>query len=244
MTFSKNTMFWFSLTAINSLWPSDTIWWQRSGSILAQVMACCLTAPSHYLNQCWLSIWVWMSIVSNPICMLPFLASWFAARAGGKWPLFVEPFLLTISLNIRINSKSSWTNVPLIIKVFFWERFHRYNSNHQYEKWVWKMILLKLLLHLPRVVNELNSMIVSLISGSRKDPSCYLDAGFFFFLSPPIATSVFRWLGDSGRLRPSARRLLDVVLHLGEFLSPSPNIPSTEEYFSLERSHPRLSARL
>ena len=24
------------------------------GSTLAQVMACCLTAPSHYLNQCWL----------------------------------------------------------------------------------------------------------------------------------------------------------------------------------------------
>ena len=31
---------------INSLWPSDTIWWQRSMSTLAQ-------APSHYLNQCW-----------------------------------------------------------------------------------------------------------------------------------------------------------------------------------------------
>ena len=28
----------------------------RSGSTLAQVMACCLTAPSHYLNQCWLII--------------------------------------------------------------------------------------------------------------------------------------------------------------------------------------------
>ena len=41
-------------TSINSLWPSDTIWRQRSGSTLAQVMACCLTAPSHYLNQCWL----------------------------------------------------------------------------------------------------------------------------------------------------------------------------------------------
>ena len=27
---------------------------KRSGSTLAQVMACCLTAPSHYLNQCWL----------------------------------------------------------------------------------------------------------------------------------------------------------------------------------------------
>ena len=41
---------------VNLLWPSDAIWWQRSGSTLAQVMACCLTAPSHYLNQCWLII--------------------------------------------------------------------------------------------------------------------------------------------------------------------------------------------
>ena len=41
---------------INSLWPSDTIWRHKSGSTLDQVMACCLTAPSHYLNQCWLII--------------------------------------------------------------------------------------------------------------------------------------------------------------------------------------------
>ena len=40
----------------NSLWHSDTIWRQRSGSTLAHVMACCLTAPIHYLNQCWLLI--------------------------------------------------------------------------------------------------------------------------------------------------------------------------------------------
>ena len=32
------------------LGPSEAIWRQRSGSTLAQVMACCLTAPSHYLN--------------------------------------------------------------------------------------------------------------------------------------------------------------------------------------------------
>ena len=31
----------------NSLWPKDAIWHQRSGSTLVQVMACCLTAPSH-----------------------------------------------------------------------------------------------------------------------------------------------------------------------------------------------------
>ena len=36
--------------------PSDTIWRQKSGSTLAQVMACCLTASSHYLNQCWFTI--------------------------------------------------------------------------------------------------------------------------------------------------------------------------------------------
>ena len=41
---------------VNSLGPSNAIWWQKTGSTLAQVMACCLTAPSHYLNQCWLII--------------------------------------------------------------------------------------------------------------------------------------------------------------------------------------------
>ena len=40
----------------NSLGPIDARWWQRTESTLAQVMACCLTAPSHYLNQCWLII--------------------------------------------------------------------------------------------------------------------------------------------------------------------------------------------
>ena len=39
-----------------SLWPNDTIWRHRFLSILAQIMACCLTAPSHYLNQCWFII--------------------------------------------------------------------------------------------------------------------------------------------------------------------------------------------
>ena len=32
------------------------IWRHRSGSTLAQVIACCLTAPSHYLNQYWFII--------------------------------------------------------------------------------------------------------------------------------------------------------------------------------------------
>ena len=40
---------------LNSLWPSDYIWRHRSWSTLSQVIACCLTAPSHFLKQCWLT---------------------------------------------------------------------------------------------------------------------------------------------------------------------------------------------
>ena len=52
---------------VNSLRPGDDIWGQRSESTLAQVMACCLTSPSHYLNQSWLIIcWVlWDSTKAN-----------------------------------------------------------------------------------------------------------------------------------------------------------------------------------
>ena len=40
----------------NSVWPNGVIWKHKSGSTLAQVMACCLTSPGRYLNQCWLLI--------------------------------------------------------------------------------------------------------------------------------------------------------------------------------------------
>ena len=35
---------WHEYLQLNSLWPSDVIWWHRSGSTSAQVMACCLMA--------------------------------------------------------------------------------------------------------------------------------------------------------------------------------------------------------
>ena len=47
---------WFPAEFFNSFWPRDTIWRHRSKSTLVQVMACCLTAPSHYMNQWWLII--------------------------------------------------------------------------------------------------------------------------------------------------------------------------------------------
>ena len=52
----KTSAISFRVQCVNTLRPSDTIWWHRIWSTLGQVMACCLTAPSHYLNQCWLII--------------------------------------------------------------------------------------------------------------------------------------------------------------------------------------------
>ena len=49
VSFSLDTHF-----HINSVWPSDTIW-HKPRLIVAQVMVCCLMAPSH-LNQCLLTI--------------------------------------------------------------------------------------------------------------------------------------------------------------------------------------------
>ena len=47
----------FRFQCVNSSWPSDIIWRHRwSKSRLPQVMACCLRASSHYLNQHWFII--------------------------------------------------------------------------------------------------------------------------------------------------------------------------------------------
>ena len=47
-----------SLVLFKSVWfslLSDEVSWHESGSTLAQVIVCCLTAPGHYVNQCWLA---------------------------------------------------------------------------------------------------------------------------------------------------------------------------------------------
>ena len=60
---------WVVGCGLNSLWPGDAIWRNRSGSTLGQVMAstCCLTAPSHHLSHCWLIVSevLWYSLASN-----------------------------------------------------------------------------------------------------------------------------------------------------------------------------------
>ena len=51
-----------AITPIILFWSIDTIWWQRSGSTLAQVMACCLMAQAIT----WTNV-DWSSVNSNDI---------------------------------------------------------------------------------------------------------------------------------------------------------------------------------
>ena len=58
---------WFNLAHYGLV----TSYGDRSGSTLAQVMAWCLTAPSHYLNQCWP-----LSYHKNYVAFLPWAISY------------------------------------------------------------------------------------------------------------------------------------------------------------------------
>ena len=44
------------LWTLKFTWTHWGMWWHRSWSKLVHVPACCLMGPSHYLNQCWLTI--------------------------------------------------------------------------------------------------------------------------------------------------------------------------------------------
>ena len=56
------------LQSCNSSGPSNSIWRRRSWSTLTKVTAFCLTALSHYPNQCWLIINVVRGIHMRTIC--------------------------------------------------------------------------------------------------------------------------------------------------------------------------------
>ena len=50
----QNNLFLLQKDSISKLlWRSDTTWQHWTWSTLSQVMACCLMAPSYYLNQSW-----------------------------------------------------------------------------------------------------------------------------------------------------------------------------------------------
>ena len=102
------TYFWRS--SFNALWPSDAIWRQRSGSTLAQVMTCCLTAPSHYLNQCWL-------IISE--------VQWHSWIRAISWEM---PKQSIIEIHLKITFLKFPSNLPWANELILWNSFQRHFS--------------------------------------------------------------------------------------------------------------------
>ena len=47
---------WLSPLGINPMLPSYAKWHHQAWPTVVKVKACCLTAPSHYLDWCWLTI--------------------------------------------------------------------------------------------------------------------------------------------------------------------------------------------
>ena len=92
----------------------NVIWWHRSGTTLAQVLTWCLIAPSHYLNQCWLTFKPapWHAPESNfaRICKLNSSITWLEQKHVEicKHPLahHTGATLNTVSWN----SESKWPN--------------------------------------------------------------------------------------------------------------------------------------
>ena len=74
---------------VNSLWPSDTIWWHRSGSTLSQLMACCWAAPSHYFNQWSLRLCGFYLRVIHRQCPNHYPVSW-------VWKLHIQNYIHTL----------------------------------------------------------------------------------------------------------------------------------------------------
>ena len=57
-----STQMSYRVCGLDSLRPSDAIW---HGSALAQVLACGLMAPKHYLIQCWIMIYIYIKYLAS-----------------------------------------------------------------------------------------------------------------------------------------------------------------------------------
>ena len=116
---------------INSLRPCD-VWWQRSGSTLAQVMAWCLTAPSHYLNQCWL-------ITSEVLLHSP--EGSFTGNTED-----ISPWYGLENAQYEIQAlRSQWVNIPCLPKAVMCgdglvPAVARPSAGISFVAWIWRLI--------------------------------------------------------------------------------------------------------
>ena len=121
----KNCMHisWNILQSINSLRPSTTVWRQKSGSTLAQVMACWLTAPIHYMLQYWLTINEGRSSESKNTSLE--ITNF---RLHPHLPGLNELKIMTTPIPEYYRSVSLYTEIPIssskFTALFFWYTVH------------------------------------------------------------------------------------------------------------------------
>ena len=107
------------IACLNSLWPRATIWRHGSESTLVQVIVCCLTAPSHYLNQyCFFSSMNFvghMRAISQKLHMISICkmcSKITAASHRGQW-VEIPNFIKKCSLSHRVTCvfMLHWLNI-------------------------------------------------------------------------------------------------------------------------------------
>ena len=173
-----------------SLWPSDTIWWYRCGSSLAQVMACRLIATSHYLNQFWLII----------KCVLWYSPESTFVRSAHGTPGFIYPEIFTCPTLIVVifffsiclyreckrklySNPLAWLVISLALGhwamgyVEPWKLIHHMSS---------ETTLLKLVPHL----SGINELMMSFVSAGRAGPSWFTCVGIAWKCSPIQAAQI------------------------------------------------------
>ena len=123
----------------NSLGYTDAIWQHRSGSTLAQVMACCLVDISHRLHKLMLTYHQGYSVAFTSWMQLPILAITKILFRSIK--MASEIFLSSIYFRtLSVNSKAAYWISQVI---FFFKSIliimHRINcyfeNNHKAEEW-------------------------------------------------------------------------------------------------------------
>ena len=121
---NNNDTFWlikfcWRLDFINLLWPCDAIWHHRTCSGFVQAMACCLTAPSHYLNQGWFTFKcvLWHSPESTFKRSVHELKVWHVFRDNTFKIIITSPrgisqrSLMSMKCNTEGVSSIQWVNI-------------------------------------------------------------------------------------------------------------------------------------
>ena len=167
---------------LDSLWPNDALWRHRSVSTCAQAMACCLTAPIQYMNQCWpiisevlghspvtLGVWKLLFCRTNlKILLLKLLP-----HLPGSNELICMLYLAT---PLSVNSRSCYISNATMCKTIWIAR-----CNHAHHRWDFVVVTVIIIVAIAFVIivgchhfhisTHTNSITVILASWCLKSPA-------------------------------------------------------------------------